>query len=173
MTTLADIVDITLDASANAWNLYLEPFPFFRRQKNGPDMFRIDALIGAKTRFIGNIESANVSIRIDGSVIGDITCPGGTVVLAKDALIEGNLQTAFAIINGSVSGDIRATSAVELQLDAEVYGAVYAPAVEMSVGAKVRGRIETTETPGSETYIALTNTARAIADEAPRFRIVK
>ncbi len=124
-------------------------------------------------RFVGNIETEGRGIRIDGHVIGDISCLGGIVVLSEYGIIEGNLSTAFVVINGAVKGNIIATSAVELQAHSQIYGDILAPVVEMHLGATVKGKVETTEDPGSEKFTELRTTARAIAEEARQIRIVK
>lgn len=172
---------VTLRAIGAAFALYLEPLLLLRPVRRAPrssvrakpTYHRIDSLLGENTRFVGDMSCEEKGLRIDGHWIGNITCTNGTVVISQSAIIEGEVRTSFAVVNGTIKGHIISSSAVEIQPKARIEGNVSAPVVEMHSGAMVHGQIETSETPGSEAFLALRGTVREIADEAPKVRLVK
>jgi cytoskeletal protein CcmA (bactofilin family) len=104
---------------------------------------RIDCLIGAGTVIEGSITFAG-GLRIDGKVIGNIVAAAdkpGTLVLSEQAQIDGEIHVSHAVINGMVTGPIRATEYVELQAKANVTGDVHYKALEVQLGAVVQGRL--------------------------------
>ena len=181
MSTSFSFFAVTLKACGNALALYLEPLLLFRPLHRFPKsslrdqklLHQIDTLIGNDMLFVGNVNCEEKGIRIDGHWIGNVTCERGTVVISSSAVLEGELRAAFAVLNGTIKGSVVASSAVEIQPRAQIEGNVYAPVVEMHSGAMVRGQIVTSETPGSEKFIALRGTVREIADEAPKVRLIK
>lgn len=104
---------------------------------------RIDCLIGAGTVIEGSITFTG-GLRIDGKVIGNIVAAAdkpGTLVLSEQAQIDGEIHVSHAVINGMVTGPIRATEYVELQAKANVTGDVHYKALEVQLGAVVQGRL--------------------------------
>ena len=86
----------------------------------------IDSLIGAGTTIEGNI-SFTGGLRIDGHVKGNVKATGnkpGTLVLSELAKVEGEIDVAHVVINGTVAGPVRATEYVELLPKARVTGNV-------------------------------------------------
>ena len=69
----------------------------------------IDSLIGAGTTIEGNITFTG-GLRIDGHVKGNVTATGnkpGTLVLSELAKVEGEIDVAHVVINGTVAGPVR------------------------------------------------------------------
>jgi cytoskeletal protein CcmA (bactofilin family) len=103
----------------------------------------IDSLIGAGTTIEGNITFVG-GLRIDGAVKGDVKACGnkpGTLVLSELAKVEGEIDVAHVVINGTVAGPVRATEYVELLPKARVTGDVAYKSIEVHVGAIVMGRL--------------------------------
>jgi cytoskeletal protein CcmA (bactofilin family) len=103
----------------------------------------IDSLIGAGTTIEGNITFVG-GLRIDGAVKGDVKATGnkpGTLVLSELSKVEGEIDVAHVVINGTVAGPIRATEYVELLPKARVTGDVAYKSIEVHVGAIVMGRL--------------------------------
>ena len=183
MSTTFSFLAVTVRACGTAIDLYFQPLQNFLlgpirrppRSISEPKrpFNRIDALLGEDMRFVGDVSCEWKGIRIDGHWVGNVNCDKGTVVISRTGLLEGDILTAFAVINGSVKGNIIASCAVEIMPLAQIEGNVCAPVVEVSSGAMVRGQIETSETPGSATFLELRGTVREIADEAPKVRLVK
>jgi len=103
----------------------------------------IDSLIGAGTTIEGNISFVG-GLRIDGAVRGDVKATGnkpGTLVISELAKVEGEIDVAHVVINGTVAGPVRATEYVELLPKARVTGDVAYKSIEVHVGAIVMGRL--------------------------------
>lgn len=104
---------------------------------------RIDCLIGMGTRVEGDVIFSG-GLRIDGHVRGNIVAEEGkpgTLVIAEQAQVEGEIRVPHVVINGSVSGPVHSSEYVELQAKANVTGDVHYNALEMQLGAVVQGRL--------------------------------
>jgi cytoskeletal protein CcmA (bactofilin family) len=103
----------------------------------------IDSLIGAGTTIEGNITFVG-GLRIDGAVKGNVKATGnkpGTLVLSELAKVEGEIDVAHVVVNGTVAGPVRATEYVELLPKARVTGDVAYKSIEVHVGAIVMGQL--------------------------------
>jgi cytoskeletal protein CcmA (bactofilin family) len=103
----------------------------------------IDSLIGTGTTIDGNIDFAG-GLRIDGHVKGNVRSSGskpGTLVLSELGKVEGEIDVAHVVINGTVAGPVRATEYVELLPKARVTGDVTYKSIEIHVGAIVMGQL--------------------------------
>lgn len=104
---------------------------------------RIDTLIGAESKIIGDIEFSG-GLRVDGSIRGNVSETGsnpGTLVLSEHGRIEGAISVSHAVINGVVVGPLIARSYVELQAKSRVTGDVCYKSLEMHMGAVVEGKL--------------------------------
>lgn len=105
---------------------------------------RIDSLIGVGTRIEGDILFAG-GLRIDGEVRGNVLAAEGasvsTLVLSEQARIEGRVSVAHLVINGTVVGPVKVTSALEMQARAKIIGDVEYALIEMQQGAVIEGRL--------------------------------
>jgi cytoskeletal protein CcmA (bactofilin family) len=104
---------------------------------------RIDTLIGAGTRIEGDITFSG-GLRIDGEVRGNVRADGdahSTLVVAEHASIEGDVTVSHAVINGTVTGPLRATEFLELLSRARVTGDVEYNSLELHLGAVISGRL--------------------------------
>lgn len=103
----------------------------------------IDSLIGAGTTIEGNV-SFTGGLRIDGHIKGNVRATGdkpGTLVISELAKVEGEIQVAHVVVNGTVAGPVRATEYVELLPKARVTGDVSYKSIEIHVGAIVMGQL--------------------------------
>jgi cytoskeletal protein CcmA (bactofilin family) len=103
----------------------------------------IDSLIGTGTTIEGNITFVG-GLRIDGNVKGNVKATGnkpGTLVLSELAKVEGEIDVAHVVVNGTVAGPVRATEYVELLPKARVTGDVTYKSIEIHVGAIVMGQL--------------------------------
>ncbi|SEP37007.1 polymer-forming cytoskeletal protein [Nitrosovibrio sp. Nv6] len=101
----------------------------------------IDSLIGTDTEIRGDINFEG-GLRIDGRVTGNITASGdrpSTLIMSKDAFVQGQIEVSYAIINGTVVGPIHSHEYLELQAEATVSGAVSYKNMAMHIGATVNG----------------------------------
>ena len=104
---------------------------------------RIDSLIGATTRIEGNVIFTG-GLRVDGMVRGNVASVAeqpGTLVVSAEARIDGEVQAAHIVVNGTVNGPVHATETLELQAGSKVKGDVYYKSLEIHQGAVVEGRL--------------------------------
>ncbi len=104
---------------------------------------KIDSLIGAGTVIEGNVVFSG-GLRIDGEVRGNVSATGdqpSTLVVSEQARIDGEVNVAHLVVNGTVNGPVRSSDFLELQPRARVTGDVEYNAVEMHLGAIVQGRL--------------------------------
>jgi cytoskeletal protein CcmA (bactofilin family) len=114
----------------------------FRKSSNKPQN-RIDSLIGTTTRIEGNVFFSG-GLRVDGSVTGNVAAlpdQPGTLVVSEQARIDGEVQAAHVVVNGTINGPLRATETLELQSGSRVTGDVHYKSIEMQQGAVVEGRL--------------------------------
>src|SRR3954469_18886476 len=103
----------------------------------------IDSLIGSGTTIEGDITFTG-GLRIDGHVKGNVRATGnkpGTLVISELAKVEGEINVAHVVVNGTVAGPVRATEYVELLPKARVTGNVTYKSLEIHVGAIVMGQL--------------------------------
>ncbi len=115
---------------------------FFSRKPSKPQN-RIDTLIGADTKVLGDV-SFSGGLRVDGLVKGNVTMSGeepSTLVLSENAKIEGKIRVSHVVVNGTVVGPVHATEYVELQSKCRVTGDVFYKTLEMHMGAIVEGKL--------------------------------
>jgi cytoskeletal protein CcmA (bactofilin family) len=105
---------------------------------------RIDSLIGAGTTITGNVTFTG-GLRVDGEIRGDVRAAegqgGSTLVISEHARIEGRIEVAHVVVNGTVNGPISSTVSLELQERARVTGDVEYSSIEIHLGAVVDGRL--------------------------------
>jgi cytoskeletal protein CcmA (bactofilin family) len=113
----------------------------FRKQSKPQG--RIDTLIGSATRIEGNVFFSG-GLRVDGSIRGNVGAlpdQPGTIVLSEHARIDGEVQAAHIVVNGTINGPVHATETLELQPSARVRGDVHYKSLEMHHGAVVEGKL--------------------------------
>ena len=113
----------------------------FRKQSKPQG--RIDSLIGSSTRIEGNVFFSG-GLRIDGAVRGNVCAlpdQPGTIVLSEHARVDGEVQAAHIVVNGSINGPVHAGETLELQPSARVRGDVHYKSLEMHAGAIVEGKL--------------------------------
>ena len=104
---------------------------------------RIDTLIGKGARVNGDVEFVG-GLHLDGHVFGSVRSDGARearLSVSDSGYIEGPVQAATVLLDGSVKGDIHARERVVLGATARVEGDVYYGIIEMAVGAQIIGRL--------------------------------
>lgn len=104
---------------------------------------RIDTLVGAETVIEGSVTFSG-GLRVDGCIRGDVrevAGKTGTLVLSEHGRIEGTIDVAHAVINGTVVGPVNARAYVELQAKSRVTGDVRYKTLEIHMGALVEGQL--------------------------------
>ena len=104
---------------------------------------RIDSLIGAGTRIVGDVHFAG-GLRVDGEIDGSIIpSPGkpSTLVLSEHARVNGEVNVTHLVVNGEVTGPVNVAEYLELQSKSKVTGDVHYKTLEIQLGAVVEGRL--------------------------------
>jgi cytoskeletal protein CcmA (bactofilin family) len=104
---------------------------------------RVDILIGKTASIRGDIDFAG-GLHLDGRVTGSVRAEGtagSTLSVSEGACIEGSVEVANVVLNGTVKGDIRATRHVVLGPSAKVQGNVYYGSIESATGAQILGKL--------------------------------
>ncbi len=123
------------------------------------------SIIASDLTVIGDLETDGV-VKIEGRVQGAVRA-GTQVLVAKEALIEGDIHTKDAVIGGEVTGAIRADQRVEIQATALVNGDIITQRMIVLEGGRVNGEIkmdraEAAEKPTSASPSAPTTPKTAI-----------
>lgn len=119
---------------------------------------RIDSLIGATTRIEGNVFFSG-GLRVDGVVRGNVAAlpdQPGTLVLSEQARIDGEVQAAHVVVNGTINGPVDARETLELQASSRVKGDIHYKSIEIQQGAVIEGRLvhRAAEVKGVELKVA-------------------
>ena len=113
----------------------------FRRESKPQN--RIDSLIGATTRIEGNVFFSG-GLRVDGAVRGNVAAlpdQPGTLVVSEHARVDGEVQAAHVVVNGTINGPVHAAETLELQVGSRVKGDVHYKNLEIQQGAVIEGRL--------------------------------
>ena len=113
----------------------------FRRESKPQN--RIDSLIGATTRIEGNVFFSG-GLRVDGAVRGNVAgLPDqtATLVVSEQARIDGEVQAAHVVVNGTINGPVDARETLELQSGSRVKGDIHYKSIEIQQGAVIEGRL--------------------------------
>ncbi len=99
----------------------------------------INAFLGAGTTYEGNLNFQG-SVRIDGMFTGEIKSEG-TLIVGKDARVDGDVQVGQLILSGNIDGRIFAEQKVVLHKTANLVGSLSTPVLVIEEGAKVEGQV--------------------------------
>jgi cytoskeletal protein CcmA (bactofilin family) len=112
-------------------------------RKESKPQNRIDSLIGATTRIEGNVFFSG-GLRVDGAVRGNVAAlpdQPGTLVVSEQARIDGEVQAAHVVVNGTVNGPVDSRETLELQANSRVKGDIHYKSIEIHQGAVIEGRL--------------------------------
>ncbi len=99
------------------------------------------SIIGPGMRVVGDCTTEG-TLRIEGIVEGTVHA-GKAVVIGKDGVVTGDINTQDAVIGGRVVGTVTAESRLELQATCLVEGEVRARRIKLDEGGQVNGNIKT------------------------------
>ena len=80
------------------------------------------------------------TLRIEGTVEGTVKA-GKAVVVGKDGLVDGHVETQDAVVGGRITGSLMAASRLEMQATAVVDGEVRARRMQLEEGAILNGSV--------------------------------
>src|SRR5688572_31862164 len=86
-------------------------------RKESKPQNRIDSLIGATTRIEGNVFFSG-GLRVDGMIRGNVAAlpdQPGTLVVSEHARVDGEVQAAHIVVNGTINRSEEHTSELQSQ----------------------------------------------------------
>jgi cytoskeletal protein CcmA (bactofilin family) len=109
-------------------------------QKESSDfsLGEISTLLGKDAEVRGSIKTHG-SMRIDGSVIGELTSTK-TVTVGATGNVDGDISAENIIVAGRVKGSLTAKGRIALESTARLEGDVHATRLSITEGANFRGR---------------------------------
>ncbi len=124
----------------------------FNKDSNGSDT-RSTATVGdaslsviaAGSKVIGDMECSGV-LKIEGTVEGTIK-GARQVLLGRQGVVKGDIETREAVIGGNVEGSIHALERVEIQGTASVVGNIHTKTIVIREGGQINGAVKMDESP--------------------------
>ncbi|HEU5409226.1 MAG TPA: polymer-forming cytoskeletal protein [Nitrospira sp.] len=108
--------------------------------KSGPTLPDEVAFVGKDVEFKGIITYSG-TVRIDGSLDGEIHTDGGLVV-GPEAVLKAKVTAGTVVCHGTIHGDIQAKDQIVLCAPAVVQGSLTAPVLSMEEGVVFNGTLE-------------------------------
>ncbi|OEU66847.1 MAG: hypothetical protein BA863_07255 [Desulfovibrio sp. S3730MH75] len=108
----------------------------------------INAFLGSGTDYHGKLNFQG-AVRIDGNFSGEVESEG-TLVVGKDAQVEGVLRIGQLVLSGKVTGEVYASDKAVLHKTANLQGNLVTPVLVVEEGAVLEGRV-IMSSDGSET----------------------
>ena len=98
----------------------------------------ITALLGRGTRFEGKLYFEG-RVRIDGTFAGEIKSDD-TLIIGDGAEVSAEIDVATVIVRGgSVHGNVRAKTSIEIHAPAKLVGNIHSPSVFIDRGVEFQG----------------------------------
>jgi cytoskeletal protein CcmA (bactofilin family) len=118
------------------------------KDSNGSQQGRegVISIIGPGMKVVGDCETEG-TLSIEGAVEGKVRA-GKAVVVGKDGMVDGDINTQDAVIGGRVTGSIVAESRLELQASCVIEGQVQARRIKLEEGGKVNGMVQVGDIAG-------------------------
>ena len=134
---------------------------------------RITTIIGRDAECNGDFSSGG-SVRVDGTINGDITA-SETVILGATGVVNGDIVAKVAIIGGEIIGSINAPEKTELTSTARVIGDINTKTIVIDENAIFQGSCNMNQDvsakrpkPSSKAVKTGKKTAKAAIEEALR-----
>ena len=102
---------------------------------------------GEKNNILNGVEISGTirfskELTFDGTLHGDISSHGGTLIVGSSGKIHGNVQSNNVVVKGKVDGNITAEDRCELQGGAELVGDLKTARLVLAAGATFVGKSE-------------------------------
>ena len=124
----------------------------FNKDTNGTDPKTTPAngdatlsVIAFGSKVIGDMECSGV-LKIEGTVEGTVR-GARQVLLGRQGIVKGDIETREAVIGGQVEGSILALERVEIQGTASVVGNVNTKTIVIREGGQINGAVRMQESP--------------------------
>ena len=114
---------------------------FFKKSNRSQNS--IETLVGVDTQINGDVHFSG-GLRVDGVIRGDVSEPNAspsTLILSENGSIEGSVTASKIVINGKVTGTVKAGQFIEMQSKARIIGDLHYKSLEMHTGAVIEGKL--------------------------------
>jgi len=114
-----------------------------KKQKARRPAGHFDTLISSRTTVEGDVHFSG-GLHLEGRIHGKLVAEDGSdavLRIAESGEVKGDVSVPHIVINGSVHGDVYASSHLELAEKASIVGNVYYNVIEMAMGASVNGSL--------------------------------
>ncbi|MFQ5678469.1 MAG: polymer-forming cytoskeletal protein [Gemmatimonadota bacterium] len=130
-----------------------------RSEFAGRDPSDVVSVIGPGMEIVGDVKSDG-TIRVEGHVEGSVKA-AKSVVIGRDGVVDGDIETQDVVVAGRVAGTISADSRVELQESCRVEGDIRSRRIKLDEGGRVEGRLHM----GSEAFPAAAKKPVAVVEK--------
>ncbi len=97
----------------------------------------LNCVVAKGTKIEGQFRSVE-SVRMDGTLVGDVDCEK-KLVLGESGTIDGHVKCADAVIMGHVKGEVHVTNMLHLVSSAFIEGNIVAKKIVVDEGARCHG----------------------------------
>ena len=94
-------------------------------------------VIASGTKIEGKITSSE-DLRLDGTVVGEVTCDK-KLVMGATGNVDGQIKTVDSSIHGKVKGEIKSSGTLHLHESANIDGVIVARKMQVDSGASYSG----------------------------------
>ena len=105
------------------------------------------SIIATGMTVTGDIDSNGV-VKVEGRVEGNVRS-ARQVLVGRQGVVRGDIDTREAVIGGTVEGTITATERVEIQATAAMQGDVVTRSITIAEGGKINGSVKMEDQPRS------------------------
>jgi cytoskeletal protein CcmA (bactofilin family) len=102
----------------------------------------INAFLGTGTNYQGKLNFQG-AVRIDGNFNGEVESEG-TLVVGKDACVEGVVHVGQLILSGKIVGEVLSKEKAVLHKTANLQGNLVTPTLMVEEGAVLEGQVTMT-----------------------------
>ncbi len=96
----------------------------------------IIAVLGRGSEFEGKLTFEG-ALRIDGKFSGEIFSDG-TLIVGDGAVVKAEVSVASVVIQGQITGNIKAPNCIELHSSAHLVGNIFTPTLSVEKGTGLR-----------------------------------
>jgi cytoskeletal protein CcmA (bactofilin family) len=107
-----------------------------------PEERRKSAWIGSSVIVTGDVNSTE-DLVIDGEVHGTIRIGDHNLTIGSGSTVVADLAARAVVISGTVKGNVKGATRVELKSSAKVEGDITAPKLVLEDGATLSGKVDT------------------------------
>ena len=113
----------------------------------------LNTIVGKGSTITGNLDIQG-SVRVDGTVSGDVKC-SDLLTVGSTGRIMGNVTVKQIVLAGSVSGNIFASEKAELQNKAMIEGDITTRSLIVEAGAILHGQCNMRNGSKSASHISM------------------